>query len=57
MKSFLCVFFFFFFEKSQKLARDVFETSQRGTRKDVFFEMYVRRLKDITKSHLFEITL
>ena len=49
------------FEKSQIPARDVFETSQRRHRKgiffeyrkDIFFEMFLRRLKDVTKKTSF----
>ena len=38
-----------FSEKSQILARDVFETSQRRHGKDIFFEIYSRRLRDVTE--------
>ena len=48
-KSFLwCIF-----EKSEILARDVFETSQRRHGKDIFFEIRPRRLKDVTKKTYF----
>ena len=35
------------FETSQILVRDVFETSQRRHKKDIFFEICSRRLKDV----------
>ena len=41
------------FEKSQIPARDVFETSQRCHRKDIFFEICLRRLKDIIQKTSF----
>ena len=41
------------FEKLKILARDVFQTSQRGYTKDIFFEMSLRRLKDVTKKDIF----
>ena len=37
------------FEKPKILARDVCETSQRRQGKDLFFEMHLRRLEDVTK--------
>ena len=45
MKSFLCGNF----EKPQILARDVFETSKRRHGKDIFLEIFSRRLKDVTQ--------
>lgn len=42
------------FEKSEILARDVFEMPQRCHRTDIFFQISLRRLKDISqKKHLF----
>ena len=46
------------FEKSQILARHVFETFQRCHEKDIFFEICSRRLKDvIQKTSFFEMFL
>ena len=41
------------FEKFQIPARDVFETSQRCHRKDIFFEICLRRLKDVIQKKVF----
>ena len=41
------------FEKSQIPARDVFETSQRCHGKDIFFEICLRRLKDVIQNTSF----
>ena len=41
------------FGKLQIRARDVFETSQRYHGKDVFFEMFLRRLIDVTEKPSF----
>ena len=38
-----------YFWKVQILARDTFETCRRRHRIDIFFEMLLRRLKDVTK--------
>ena len=38
------------FEKSQILARYIFDTSQRRQGIDTFFEICSRRLKDVTKT-------
>ena len=51
MKSFLLVIF----EKPQTLARGVFETSQKRHRKNIFFEILLRRLKAVTQKISFEI--
>ena len=52
-KSHEIIFVWRIFEKPKILARDVFETSQRRHGKDIFFEMYLRRLKDVTKKTSF----
>ena len=41
------------FDKPKILARDVFETSQRRYGKDIFFEICLRRLKDVTQKTSF----
>ena len=41
------------FEKSQILVRHIFETSQRRNGIDIFFEVFLRRLKDVTKKTSF----
>ena len=41
------------FEKSQIPARNVFETSQRCHGKDIFSEIYLRRLKDVIQKTCF----
>lgn len=51
MKSFLGGIF----EKPQTLARGVFETSQKRHRKNIFFEILLRRLKAVTQKISFEI--
>ena len=38
------------FEKPQTLARGVFETSQKRHRKNIFFEILLRHLKDVIKN-------
>ena len=49
MKSFL----WGIFEKPKILARDVFGMSQRRHRKDIYFEIFSRRLKDVTQNTSF----
>ena len=46
-------FFGGIFEKSQILARDVFETSHRGPGIDIFLKICSRRLKDVTQKASF----
>ena len=43
----------YIFEKFQIPAWDVFETSQRCHRKDIFFEICLRRLKDVIEKTSF----
>ena len=52
-KSHEIIFVWCIFEKLKILARDEFETSQRRHGKDIFFEMFLRRLKDVTKKTSF----
>ena len=52
-KSHEIIFVWCIFEKLKILARDDFETSQRRHGKDIFFETYLWRLKDITKKNTF----
>lgn len=46
-------FFWGIFEKPQTLARGVFETSQKRHRKNIFFEILLRRLKAVTQKTSF----
>ena len=47
------IIFVGYFWKPKILARDVFETSQRRREKDIFFEICLRRLKDVTQKTFF----